>query len=282
MSDIEPLTSNRPIPVRIAEQVLARIRTGEFPVGAKLPPELELARLFGVSRPSVREALGALQFVGYLDSVRGSGNTVISTSPSSDFSGAVPTDVTGRDLLDLFEARMRIEPHVAAAAATDPHEEKLDEAQSLIEGMRLAVDEPTLHADTDLRIHRAFVHVCQNPFLRMPALRLLDVTASAALRATRESAWESEDLPSLWVSQHHQVLDAIRARDAVAAAAATWEHVASSAANALHVLGPDPRLVEPARRLRALLEDGPGAGSGSAPRGRGGRTGAVALVRSDT
>ena len=49
---------------QIADQIRALIKSGEFPAGARLPPERDLAKQLGVSRPSVREALIALEVEG--------------------------------------------------------------------------------------------------------------------------------------------------------------------------------------------------------------------------
>ena len=58
---------------RIAEQIARLIRRGEYKPGARLPPERDLARLLEVSRPSVREALIALEVEGYVEVRVGSG-----------------------------------------------------------------------------------------------------------------------------------------------------------------------------------------------------------------
>ncbi len=258
MADIERLTPSRRVPVRIAEQILERIQSGEFPLGSKLPSEMELARLFGVSRPSVREALGALQFVGHLDSVRGSGTRVIATHRSIEHTPTTPSEMSTTAVLDLFEARLLVEPQVAAIAARNPVSDKVDDAEALIEGMALAVEEPSLHAETDLRIHRALAEICPNTFMRRSALQLLDQAASPALQGVRAQAWDSHVLPPIWRGQHQDVLQAIRAGDAEAAATATWAHLASSTLSALTVLLRDPDAHQAAiYTLKSLTEHGP-------------------------
>lgn len=242
--------------VRIAEKIVARIEAGEYPLGRKLPAETQLARQFGVSRPSVREALGALQFVGYIDSVRGSGTRVISTSRTRR-PQAGPAGFTSREILQLFEARLMLEPSVAAVAARDPDLDNLERAEDLIEGMALVINEPTLHGETDLLVHRAMAEVCRNAFLRQSLLGLLDVAASDQLASIRTQAWADRELPQVWGGQHEQIVRAIRERDVTSAAEASWEHVASSARNALAVVAKDPGL-EPSAvdRLVAVLEGG--------------------------
>src|SRR5208283_98148 len=62
---------------QIADQIRALIRSREFPAGARLPPERDLARQLGVSRPSVREALIALEVEGLVEVRIGSGIYVL-------------------------------------------------------------------------------------------------------------------------------------------------------------------------------------------------------------
>ncbi|MGB3829614.1 MAG: FadR/GntR family transcriptional regulator [Ornithinimicrobium sp.] len=257
MAEFQALERNRSMSVRIAEKIVARIQSGEFGLGTRLPSETELARQFGVSRPSVREAFGALQFVGYIDSVRGSGTRVMSVTPHLDRSGT-PAEVTPEGILRFFEARLLLEPQVAAVAARDPDLDKLTEAEELIDAMELVVHEPTLHGETDLRVHRALAEVCRNSFLAEPVLRLLDVLVSPPLRPTRNQAWANRELPPIWHGQHRETVRAIRDRDIQAAAESTWRHLASSSRNALTVIGRDPsvdpRVIE---TFTACLNEGP-------------------------
>jgi DNA-binding FadR family transcriptional regulator len=258
MAEFQALEAEKSIAVRIAEQLVIRIRSGDFPVGTKLPSEMELARQFGVSRPSVREALGALQFVGYIDSTRGSGSQVTSREPVVDHTGLAPAEVAPRDVLRLFEARLLIEPQVAALAARNPDLEKLEEAEDLIEGMGLVVNRSTLYGETDLRVHRAIATVCQNSFMTASALKLLDVMASPQLRDTRVQAWRNRVLPPLWGCQHTDIVTAIRGRNAATAAAATWDHLVSSARNALTVLAVDSSVDDAmVTSFKQFLDSGP-------------------------
>ncbi|MGN6251096.1 MAG: FadR/GntR family transcriptional regulator [Marmoricola sp.] len=268
VGQFEPIEAPRSIAVRIAEQILGRIQRGEFPVGTKLPSEAELGRQFGVSRPTVREALGALQFVGYIDSARGSGSRVVGAVPSPASPASPAQLVAPGAVLDLFEARLVLEPQVAALAARRPESAMLAEAEALIEGMSVAVTHPSLHAETDLRVHRALASVCPNEFMRAAALSLIDAAAAPALAGTRHQAWADGDLPSVWESQQHQILAAIRAGDADGAAEAAWSHLASAAENALIFLAEDPTIPAGSRdRLWSLLEKGPSSHPAALPTG---------------
>lgn len=67
---------NKKKSIQIATQILTAIGNGRVQAGDRLPPEEEIARMTGTSRPSVREALGALQIVGVLETKAGSGTFV--------------------------------------------------------------------------------------------------------------------------------------------------------------------------------------------------------------
>jgi DNA-binding FadR family transcriptional regulator len=235
MMTFQPIHHERPIAVRIAFRILERIKAGTFPVGAKLPGEVELSRQFGVSRPTIREALGALQFAGYVDSVRGSGTRVVGSEPA--MTPSVARDLTAVEILHLLEARLVIEPQVAALAAGDPDLKALAAAQKIVHGMDLVASEPSIRALTDLRVHSAIAQVCRNSFMTDAALRLLDRAAAPVLSAARNRAWSDDDLPHVWAGHHAAVLDAIRERKPEAAAECAWHHLSSAATNVIVALG---------------------------------------------
>jgi len=85
---IRPLPRAPLVSASVAEQLLVLIVDGTFSVGERLPSEVDLARDFRVSRPSVREALAALAFAGHVESRRGFGTVVISKEPSAGRAGA--------------------------------------------------------------------------------------------------------------------------------------------------------------------------------------------------
>ncbi len=100
---------------QVAEQVTALVARGEFKPGDRLPPERDLAKALGVSRPTVREAMIALEIAGLVEVRVGAGTFVTdkNTNGSHDpqFGGA------GASPLELIAARRLIEPEVAALAA---------------------------------------------------------------------------------------------------------------------------------------------------------------------
>src|SRR4030042_2752670 len=68
----------------IADQILGMINAGRYKVGSKLPSERTITEQMGVSRPSLREAISALQIVGILESRPGDGTYVSNPVPTED------------------------------------------------------------------------------------------------------------------------------------------------------------------------------------------------------
>lgn len=246
----------------IADQIEARIADGTLAIGQRLPTEAELAQEFGVSRPTVREGLAALQFVGLVESRRGYGTVVVARSAEPG-TGQLraggprqgrPALASLGQALDLFETRLILEPAAMAIAAGDPDLAALEAAEELINGMDVAVDDPALHASTDIRVHRALLGVCRNEILRESAGELLDLVLDPMLTPARAHAWSSHDRPQDWAEQHRAVLDALRAGDAAAARAFSGAHLVSVLHGLAEVLPNEPGLTE--RVARTVLTVG--------------------------
>ena len=103
---------NRRLYRQIADQIAALIEKGEYAAGERLPPERDLAKQLGVSRPSVREALIALEVEGYVEVRVGSG--VYVAGARSGAMEALPAD---SGPFELIRARWLIEAECAALAA---------------------------------------------------------------------------------------------------------------------------------------------------------------------
>src|SRR5207344_2130936 len=101
---------------QIADQIAALIARGEYRRGARLPPERDLAKQLGVSRPSVREALIALEVEGYVEVRVGSGVYVTNTGSGVGRNPPLPAD---SGPFELIRARWLIEAECAALAARE-------------------------------------------------------------------------------------------------------------------------------------------------------------------
>ena len=264
---IRPLQRAPLVSASVAEQLVGLIADGTFAVGERLPSEVDLARDFQVSRPSIREALAALAFAGHVESRRGFGTVVVSKEPSAGRVGAAlpsPRSHEGLSSLDeavdLLEVRLLLEPSAMASAAVDPNVEKLDIARSLVDGMRVAVEEPGLRVSSDVRVHRALLDVCPNTRLRQSTAEVLELSLDPMLLETRTQAWASPELPLCWADQHLAVCDAIAAGDPERARMASREHLASVVNNFAVATENDPLLQ---RRISAFMRTADGTPPGA-------------------
>lgn len=232
------------VSMSIARRLAAAIREGQYPLQSRLPAETDLARQFGASRASVREALLALQFAGYVESRRGSGTVVRSIAPDSRSS---TSEVRRRpiDHLQLLEARLVLEPQTIALGACDPEPAALRLAGQLIDGMALSVSAPEFDVNTDLRVHSALVETCRNSYLVGECQNLLEVAASDYYKNARSKAWEDAELLDEWVQEHRRVWEAVARGDAETAMRASREHLLS----VVHRFASDESLA-PADRAR--------------------------------
>jgi GntR family transcriptional regulator, transcriptional repressor for pyruvate dehydrogenase complex len=253
-----------PVFVQVANQLIAAIADGRFPVGSRLPSEQQLAAQFGVSRPSIREALSCLQFEGYVAPRQGSRTIVTSALPRSAVQGrpllaAAPPAFS---VADLFEARLTLEPEVVALAAADPDPKALRAVRQILDGMKLALSEPGLHPRTDLEVHTALVRVCRNPLLVEATEQLLRLGDNDLSRGARDTIWEERSLPWEWLGHHEEMAVAVMDRDPEHAAATCRQHLRS----VLTSVAASPRTSPADRdRLTALTSRAAGQAPGPHP-----------------
>jgi DNA-binding FadR family transcriptional regulator len=207
---------------RIAEQIAALIKRGEFKPGARLPPERDLAGQLGVSRPSVREALIALEVEGFVEVRIGSG--VYVTSRDSCPAASRVTLPPDSGPFELIDARRFVEPECAALAARHATPAQISQMKSALAGMRADRRAGRVPLENDQRFHQAIAEASGNSAMAM-LVRTLWAQRTGPLFLQLEHHF---DTPALWtaaITEHQAVLDAVAAKDAAAARAAMRAHL---------------------------------------------------------
>jgi GntR family transcriptional repressor for pyruvate dehydrogenase complex len=160
----------------VRRQLVDLVENGELAVGEKLPPETDLAQAFGVSRPVVREALGALRAVGILRSRAGYGSVVASRRPGGLL-------LLGRhSYAELYEVRCNLEIPAAADAAQRRTQEQLGHLAALVEQFD-STAEVRAWVDLDTAFHVAIAKATSNRVLVRLVEDLRDLMAEHSLVA---------------------------------------------------------------------------------------------------
>ena len=210
-----------------AEQIVDAIQREDYPVGSKLPSEFELAELMGVSRPSIREALSALQAMSIIESRPGSGNYILRKPSSSDESDTVHLIESETGCLEVMEARGVLEPPIVALVARKASADVLARLKGFIVEMReqAAQDNFDAYFEADKRFHIELADASGNALVKSALTPLLDTMDQRVYREfTRHYYLKNvADLQNV-VDLHDEILSAIEANDEKKAFAKAVEH----------------------------------------------------------
>lgn len=208
----------------VAEQIGSLIHAGEFRDGDRLPPERELAKQLGVSRPVVREAMIALEIAGLVD-VRGGAGAFVKRARADAGSLLAATADPGPGPFDLIAARRMIEGEIAFTAASKVTPANLDALTEAIDQMRSDIE-----AGRDTRQSDRLFH-----------LRVAELTGNGVLSGLVDGLWAHMLAPMfdvlgrhaglrgkdrMTIADHERIVEALGRRDAEAARTAMRAHLA--------------------------------------------------------
>jgi DNA-binding FadR family transcriptional regulator len=206
---------------KIARQLSGLIASGEFAPGQRLPAERELAQQLGVSRPSVREALIALEIEGKVEVRVGSG-VFVTAQPL----GEPPVTLQeGEGPFELIKARSVVEGETAACAAHDADAGDLEEIRQAVAAMERAHAEGQGSDVPDRAFHLAIAGATHNGPL-ISVVQLLWDQGRGAVWKQMEKHFETAELREATIRDHQAVLAAIEARDPAGARMAMRRHLA--------------------------------------------------------
>jgi len=204
----------------IAEKILQLINAGEYPVGGRLPPERELAERFSVSRPTIREAIIALEALNRVRVKTGSGVYVLNAATNGNGRG-VDTSISA---FELTEARALIEGEAAALAATMISDDELDELEQALNDMAdESADGELVSENADKKFHQIISQATRNKMLVSLIDDLWYVRDHApAIHHAYQGICEMDGQKR--VDEHQAIFDALKQRDATAARTAMHGH----------------------------------------------------------
>lgn len=218
---------NRRLYRQIADQIAALVQSGEYKPGERLPPERDLATQLGVSRPSVREALIALEVEGYVEVRVGSGVYVTNTGSGVGRNPALPAD---SGPFELIRARWLIEGECAALAAREGNRAQIraieDALADMVEDHSRKKNPMPLAADR--QFHLRIAEAGGNSALVLVVKTLWD-QRMGPLFMQLENHFTTDETWTTAIKEHRDVVSAIAKHDARAARAAMRRHMDNAA-----------------------------------------------------
>jgi DNA-binding FadR family transcriptional regulator len=208
---------------QVADRIRAFIRDGRLSAGTRLPPERELALQLGVSRPSLREALIALEIDGTVEIRMGSG--VYVCSPQAVLEGETPA--LGESPSERMQVRSMLESSAVTLAAARVGRQQLERVKECLEAMRQDGLSGRTMVENDRRFHLAIAEMTGNSIL----IRLIGDLFDDRHSPISSHMTERTENPQAWKAafvEHEAIYLALVARDPQVAAAAMLHHLQAS------------------------------------------------------
>lgn len=199
------------------------IRHGELSFGDKLPPERDLAKKMGVSRPTLRAGIRSLAAVGFLRSRQGAGTFVVEPNAAPTLDSAPLRMLAAMHRFsdtEMFETRIALEMHIAELAAIRATSENTVKLSEEIAEMFASLDEPERFLIHDMRFHQAVAEASGNRILAV----LINLVTQVLFETRSKTVNRAKDLKEA-AEMHRKIYRAIRERNPQEARIAMREHL---------------------------------------------------------
>lgn len=218
----------------VLEAELTRdIREGVFGPDGRLPSENALSRRFGVSRPIVREALRRLRDGGLIHSRQGAGSFVLEVEQAANTTPAAlatqpPPIHSIADIRKVYEYRIAIESEIAALAAQNANDAKIEAIGRQLALIQNAIDSGHVGVDQDNAFHMAIGEATDNHLL-LGALQLVQPHLNFVIDLARSFSILGNSAHLTMVqNEHSAIYEAIARHDAEGARAAMRAHIVAA------------------------------------------------------
>jgi DNA-binding FadR family transcriptional regulator len=213
--------------VYIAEQLRREITLGLILAGDALPPERELATMFGVARATVQQAVRVLRSEGLVETRRGKGGGAFVIGPSNDAASRRRLILQVRRNRDLIEEavayRLELEPAAAGEAATARTPEDLASLRQVVDRAAKTTDD-ALFTSLDTQFHMGVARAAHNRFFAEAVERVRLSLQDVILLLPESALWQQRSL-----REHTRIYVALEAGDSQAARKAVLTHVGHTA-----------------------------------------------------
>jgi len=204
----------------IIHQIKSQIKKGILKPGEKLPSERELADQLGVSRASVREAIQALAFSGYLEVIQGKGTYILEMATQYDKIVNFFSEFSNYSLDYLMEARIMLEGEFARLAALNASQEEIDVIERVFNEIASSKDLNTFFVK-DLEFHLTIAKATHNPIMN----GLMKIIGEMLYKETRKIIEISKDTRENTIETTRELVQAIKKRNAEQARELMSKHI---------------------------------------------------------
>ena len=218
---------NQPLDFKASENISFRLREmiqrGELNSGDRLPSERDLAKILGVSRPTLRTGIRSLATIGVLQPRQGAGTFVVEAMDSPSLDGSqlsLMASLHGYTSDEMFEARISIEMSIAGFAAERANSEHFTLMAEEIAGMFASLDEPEQFLLHDMAFHQTVAAASGNRILTA----LMNMLTQILFEGRSKTVKNATDLKES-AEMHRKIYRAIRERDAETARHAMYNHL---------------------------------------------------------
>jgi len=204
----------------IVQQIKDQIKKGILKPGEKLPSERKLADQLGVSRASIREAIQALAFSGYLEVNQGKGTYILEIAIKYDEIVNFFSEFSNYSLDDLMEARIMLEGEFARLAALNASQEEIDIIEKIFNEIAKSKDLNSFVVK-DLEFHLTIAKATHNPFMN----GLMKIIGEMLYKETQRIIGRSRYTKENTIETTRDLVQAIKQRDAEKAKELMSEHI---------------------------------------------------------
>ena len=211
--------------MKIVEQILDLLKKGKLKPGDKLLPEQILAEKFGTSRPSVREALSALEILGITESRGGKGNFIKNSPGSPLYEQKVVELEEEESPFELLEARKAVEIEIAELAAKKATLEDIDAISKSLNEMKGAMSNIHRMMEVDGEFHMNIAKAAHNNLLFSMMDYLNNLLKEELWVNMKEKAWNLPGQSQKYLKEHTEIFNAIRNKDSENARKQVYLHL---------------------------------------------------------
>ena len=213
--------------MKIVEQIMNLIKEGKLKPGEKLPPEQILAEKFGTSRPSVREALSALEILGITESRGGKGNFIRDNLGSPLYEQRFKELEEEESPFELLEARKAVETEIVGLAAKKATRMEITTIQESLNKMKGAMANIPEIMEFDREFHINIARAAHNSLLFSMMTYLSDLLKEKLWINLKEKSWSIPGRPQKYFEEHTEIFNAIKNKDSKDARKRMYDHLAS-------------------------------------------------------